>query len=130
MFDKKRRTSSVGRERVELERTMAFVLLGVAVVGSALAIGAIHLPVLALVALTVAAASVFTLVRTGAPWPIPAPSVLCLLLAAYTYLQAVPLPMGLLTWIAPDNADVWIRALKPIAEPAPGSAMGLSARLV
>lgn len=47
------------------------------------------------------------------------PVVVLLALAAYTVLQTVPLPMGLLTKIAPLNADVWARALRPFGEAAP-----------
>jgi tetratricopeptide (TPR) repeat protein len=43
-------------------------------------------------------------------------------LAFYCLLQALPLPMGMLQVVAPDNADVWARALKPFGLDAPAYA--------
>src|SRR4030095_14604935 len=78
MFDRSRRSAPRGRGRGELEGSIAFVLLGSAIVGSALGIGAIHLPVLAVVALTIATASSLTVLRSVGPPSIPPPAVLCL----------------------------------------------------
>jgi hypothetical protein len=35
-------------------------------------------------------------------------------LTAYTALQCVPMPIGLLAAIAPHNAEVWSRVLLPL----------------
>jgi O-antigen ligase/tetratricopeptide (TPR) repeat protein len=45
--------------------------------------------------------------------------VLGLGLVAYTALTLVPLPAGLVASIAPHNADVWARALRPFGESGP-----------
>jgi tetratricopeptide (TPR) repeat protein len=40
-------------------------------------------------------------------------------LSLYTLLQAVPLPAGILDVVAPNNADIWHRALLPMGESGP-----------
>jgi tetratricopeptide (TPR) repeat protein len=45
-----------------------------------------------------------------------------LLLTAFTALQCVPLPASWLAAIAPENADIWARALRPLHEPGPAYA--------
>jgi hypothetical protein len=40
-------------------------------------------------------------------------------LTAYTALQCVPMPIGLLAAIAPHNAEVWSRVLLPLGEAGP-----------
>jgi tetratricopeptide (TPR) repeat protein len=42
-----------------------------------------------------------------------------LALAFFCLVQALPLPLGWLQILAPDNADIWARALKPFGLPAP-----------
>ena len=88
-----------------------------------LAVGTVHVGVL------LAVAPVATLSGVLAVWlrglrlrDLPPPVVVLLLLALYTALQAIPLPMGLLTAIAPNNADVWARSLHPFGEPGPAAA--------
>lgn len=94
-------------------------LLVVAVVGSVLAIGTVHVPVLLAVAsLTLVAATLVLLTGFGAE-RFPTLVVVGMCGAGFTMLQAVPLPAGLLGFVAPPNADVWARALLPLGESAP-----------
>ncbi|MCK6533038.1 MAG: O-antigen ligase family protein [Polyangiaceae bacterium] len=94
-------------------------LLAVATIGSVLAIGAVHLPATVVAGLLATAAATLALRASpkghAALWPAAVP----LLLAAYTTLQAVPIPISVLATIAPSNADVWRRALTPFGESGP-----------
>ncbi len=94
--------------------------LALSVGGSVLAIGAVHAPVLlALSALVLAAAAQGILLRRRAAGAAVWPALIPLLLAGYTVLQAVPMPMAWLERIAPVHADVWARALLPLGEGPP-----------
>src|SRR5580704_245637 len=98
------------------------VLLAITVTGSVLAIGTVHLYVLAAVAALAFAAAAIAFrrcaeTRTGIRVPLPA--LLFGILALYTLLQAVPMPMGWLRALAPANADVWERCLLPFGEAGP-----------
>jgi hypothetical protein len=95
-----------------------FVLLAAAVFGSALGIGAVHVPVLAVVALAVFGACLVLLAKQGGAFP-ALPCLVCLGLGVYTYVQAIPIPLGALSFLAPDNADVWERSLRPLGEAGP-----------
>jgi O-Antigen ligase len=100
-------------------------LLAVAVLVSALGLGALHTSVLAVVAVLAA-------LGTGLVWfdaeplePRPAATVLVIAGAAlvvWTGLQIIPLPHGLLSAIAGENADVWSRSLSPLREAGPSFA--------
>ena len=95
-------------------------LLAVTVVGSLLAIGAVHVPTAIAASLfAVAAAAVSLALPTRARWVVPAPAWVALALGGFTLLQAAPMPMSLLETIAPANADVWANHLRPFGEPAP-----------
>ena len=97
-------------------------LLATAILLGALGLGALHTPVLAVVA-------VLATIATGLLWydaeplePRPAATVLVAVgvwLVAWTALQLVPLPRGLLATIASENADVWSRCLSPLREDGP-----------
>ena len=114
-----RRTSEP--ERYVVERAIQ-ILLAVVVVGTALALGGVH-------QVTIFAAAILTAIATALAagiWPrqkwrdiVRSPIGLGLGLAAFTLLQAVPLPMSLLRRIAPGNADVWNRSLLPFGEAGP-----------
>jgi hypothetical protein len=80
-------------------------LLVAAVVGSVLALGSVHRAALAAVALLAGAA----FFAGSAPRRLPAPSLGLLALAAYSLLQAVPLPFGLVAKLAPKAAEIWLR---------------------
>jgi O-antigen ligase/tetratricopeptide (TPR) repeat protein len=94
---------------------------------SALAAGAVHLPILAgYAALLVLSALVCAIARRDET-PQPGSSVTAIVLiwlglALLCSLQAVPLPLGVLERIAPANADVWSRSLRPFGEAAPAFA--------
>ncbi len=94
-------------------------LLVVVLVGSVLAIGAVHTVVLVPVALLAMAAAILAVPLWLAPKPDrswTAPGLVFLALALWSAMQAVPLPLGLLAKIAPANADVWARSLLPLGE--------------
>ena len=98
------------------------LMLGAVVFGSVLAIGCVHLIPLVVIAVLTFAAGIETLRRTiiwQGHFSIPTPSLLCAALAAYTLLQACPLPMGVLRAVAPSTADVWERCLLPLGHPGP-----------
>jgi hypothetical protein len=113
------------RERGEIrpdDQIVAAALLAGTVVVSVLAIGAVHLPVLLVVAaLAFGAAGVAihrqSLGRDGLIVPLPA--LVCVALSAYTLLQIVPLPIRWLEVVAPTAADIWERALLPFGEQGP-----------
>lgn len=98
-------------------------MLTVVIVGSGLAIGTVHVPVLAVVAALAFASTALVLFRSAearASRVFPLPAVICAVLLAYTLLQAVPLPIGWLRVVAPAAADVWDRSLLPFGEAGPG----------
>lgn len=92
-------------------------LLVLLVAGSVLALGAVHVPVMVAVGAVGCAGMAVVTWRARGAMSLPATVVLAL--AAYTVAQAIPLPTGFLTAIAPMNADVWARALRPFGEAAP-----------
>jgi len=97
-------------------------LLAATILLSALGLGALHTPVLSVVAL-LATTSVALLWYDAEPLePRPAATVLFgvgLFLVLWTALQLVPLPRGFLAAIASENADVWARCLSPLREDGP-----------
>jgi hypothetical protein len=104
------------------------VSLGATVLGSVLAIGAVHVPV----ALGFAAFATFTAVLAlvlEAPdegrSALPGPAWIPLALALYSALQAVPLPLGLLEVLAPANSEVWSRAHTLLGQGPTGASLSL-----
>lgn len=84
------------------------------VVGSVLAIGTIHVPVLLVVAalaLLGATIEVFALRR------VPRPALVLAGLGLVSAIQAVPIPAGLVRRLSPAAADVWQRCLVPFGQP-------------
>jgi tetratricopeptide (TPR) repeat protein len=97
-----------------------FVLV---LVGAALAVGSVHVPVLLVVAALTMLAAVLTLRGQGLPGGRLPPFVaIAALLALYSVLQAIPLPVGLLARLSPVAADIWGRALLPTGARAPAFA--------
>lgn len=94
-------------------------LLGAAVALSFLLVGAVHVPVMLGCATLAIAAGALALWLGSGEVPLPAAALLLLGLAAFTALQATPLPFELLAAVAPHNADVWARARLPLGEAAP-----------
>src|SRR4051812_46027259 len=108
-----------GWSRTEMAMTG---MLAATVVGSVLAIGAVHLPVLlACATVTVIGVTLCcVLADSRDAYAVRSPAAIAaLLLSGYTALQAVPLPIRLLKAIAPRTADLWSRALLPFHEPGP-----------
>lgn len=97
-------------------------MLAAAVFGSAMALGALHTTVLLIVTATLAAATWLAWQGADPIRPRPAATMLfwtCTLLAAWTLLEVVPIPLSWMRLIAPANADVWERALLPLREAGP-----------
>lgn len=96
------------------------VLQSLVVVGAAQMLGAVHVPVLLGVALVgLFACALCYRARLVPAWRVPRPALILGALAAYTVIQAVPLPIGLLSSLASANAEVWQGALSPFREPGP-----------
>lgn len=87
-----------------------------------MAVGSLHTLALAIVA-ALAAVAVGLLWYDGEPLRArPAATTLVALgvvLVGWTALQAVPLPRAVVAALAPENADVWARALSPLREEGP-----------
>ena len=97
-------------------------LLALTIVSSALGLGALHTPVLAVVALlaTTSAALLWYDAEPLAPRPAATALVgVSLLLIAWTALQLVPLPRSVVSAIASENADAWSRCLSALREDGP-----------
>jgi tetratricopeptide (TPR) repeat protein len=97
-------------------------LLALNVLVSAMALGALHTPVLALSATLAALAAGLVWYGAEPLRPRPAATLIVVLgagLILWTALQAVPLPRALVEVIAPTNADVWARSLAPLREDGP-----------
>src|SRR5262245_39487505 len=93
---------------------IAATALGVLLVGSALAVGTVHYQTLLCVAgFAVVSTSIVMLLAPSQVRRLPSPALVLLALAAWSALQAVPIPMSILSRVAPHNADVWARALRP-----------------
>jgi tetratricopeptide (TPR) repeat protein len=98
------------------------LLLALLVMGSVLAIGTVHVIPILVVGGVAAVATAFA-IRL---WPaqrwqeiVRSPIGLGLALAAFTFIQALPLPTFLLRYVAPTNADVWNRSLLAFGEAGP-----------
>jgi tetratricopeptide (TPR) repeat protein len=90
------------------------------IIGSVSALGSIHVPVLLVVAaLSTCSAALAAVRSTVFGRRAPVPLFIILALTTVTLLQAVPLPYGLLEWLAPANAEVWSGALSPVGAPKP-----------
>jgi tetratricopeptide (TPR) repeat protein len=113
--------ASVARTRFGPTRVSKWVL-GLALAGAALAVGAVHTITLCVVTAILLGAAL--LGGAGAE-PARSRSAATLLLITgvgltlYTALQCVPMPLSWLSVVAPHNADVWSRALTPLHEGGP-----------
>lgn len=99
--------------------------LALAIAGSALALGSVHTAVLCLVAVVLVGVLGLQLWGCRPTMVSRAATALVatwLALLAWTFVQQIPVPSGLLAAVAPSNADVWSRALLPLREPGPPSA--------
>ncbi len=90
-------------------------LLGIVVIGSALAIGTVHIPaLLAVSALALLGATLEGFALRRVPWP----ALVLAALGLFSALQAIPLPAAWVNLASPASADVWLRCLAPFGEPA------------
>jgi tetratricopeptide (TPR) repeat protein len=109
---------SVARPGTE---TFFKLALGLTLAFPALALGAVHAPVLA-VSLVLAAGLLAVLAAAGRALPAPRldlPSGLLLVLIGFTGLQLVPLPAGLVELLSPAAHEVRARAFEPLGLGAP-----------
>lgn len=100
-------------------------LLAAAIFVSALGLGSLHTPVLAVVAALATTSTVLLWYDAEPLEPRPAATVLFAVgsfLIVWTAVQIVPLPRGLLATIAGENADIWSRCLSPLREDGPSVA--------
>jgi tetratricopeptide (TPR) repeat protein len=97
-------------------------LLAATIVGSALSLGSLHTEWLAVWTVLAAASAVLAHWK-ATPLVLRPPARLLLVaatgLTAFTALQATPFPISIVRSIAPNNADVWARALSPLHEEGP-----------
>jgi hypothetical protein len=120
---RRRETHREERSYAALAEPVSTFLFVASVIGSVLAIGTVHtLTLLFVAAAAFGAVALVLYSRVTAPVAagqisLSLPLVTFLALAAYSLLQAVPLPIGVLRSIAPANADVWERVLLPFVEP-------------
>ena len=111
----RRRPRPQRRRKVNSWDSICEGLLVTVVVGSALAIGTVHIPVLlAVSALALVGATLEALTLRRLPWPAAVLAALGLFSAA----QAIPLPAAWVSRLSPASADVWLRCLVPFGEPA------------
>lgn len=108
---------------------LPFYTLALALWFSALGAGGIHMPVLVTFAVLVASSGILSRFPGQLRPREPAPGArrpwagslagVALPLALFCLLQALPVPVHWVNTLAPQNADIWARALKPFALPAP-----------
>lgn len=128
----RRRRSRQRRSRVQrtVSATLAWLdihdsrliisLCGLVVMGSLLAVGTVHVTTIALFAPTAVLTGALAGWREGWKLKDLAPGVWILgLLALFTGFQSLPLPASWVLWVAPHNADIWMRALYAFGEPGP-----------
>src|SRR5215472_2881753 len=97
-------------------------LFGVALVGSAMALGGLHTTVLMVATLAFGAAALLVWIDSEPARPRPAATLVfwvALLLTLWTFVQCIPLPASLIAALNPRGADVWARCLTPLREPGP-----------
>src|SRR6187431_2341722 len=90
-------------------------VLVVVVVGSALAIGTVHIPVLLAVSALALIGATFELIALRR---VPRVAVVLAAFGLFSALQAISLPAAWIKRVSPASADVWLRCLVPFGEPA------------
>ncbi len=93
--------------------TIADALLATVVVGSALAIGSVHVAAQLVIA---ALALIGTTLETSALRRLPRPALVLAALALFSAAQAIPLPAAWVVTLSPASADIWLRCLVPFGE--------------
>ena len=112
---RRRRPRPKRRRQADHWAWISEAVLATVVVGSALAIGSVHMPVLLAVSvLALIGGAIDALALRRVPWP----AVLLAALGLFSALQAVPLPAGFVGSVSPASANVWLHCLVPFGEPA------------
>jgi len=110
---RRRRRPQKGRIPVGLG-PVCDILLVVVVVGSALAIGTVHIPALLTIsALALLGASIELRSLRQLPWP----AVVLAALGLFSALQALPLPASWVSAISASTSAVWLRCILPFGDP-------------
>ncbi|MBM4356743.1 MAG: O-antigen ligase family protein [Deltaproteobacteria bacterium] len=114
---------NAGLEDFPLEMVTS-VLCALLVVGSMLAIGAVHPTTLLALAAGATALVFFAFALRGTERRLPVAGPLYVLwgLSLVCLLQLVPLPIAVTRVVSPTAADIWTRALGPFGEPGPSLA--------
>lgn len=103
------------------ERWLAYGLI-LLIPGTALAVGTVHVEVL-LVAAAISIVAGLLALRARTPLRIQSPMRaavwVAIVLIGWTVVQAMPLPLSWVRWIAPANGDVWFHALDALGQPPP-----------
>lgn len=99
-------------------RSRTFLLLSITVILSALAVGTVHVPVLLAVSL-VALIGCIRLLRRDQKAEVAAPALVLFALAAYSLVQAVPMPAAWLRVLSPGAAGIWAHSLSPFGQAGP-----------
>ncbi|MET0792080.1 MAG: O-antigen ligase family protein [Polyangiaceae bacterium] len=99
--------------------TPVIALVALAIIGSMLAVGTVHVAVLLCVAPVAIAAGAWAVGRVGrGVGAIPPPAWIAFALSGYSALQAVPIPASVLRAVSPVAAEIWTRALQPLGAPS------------
>ena len=106
------------------DRLPSRVLLALAILGSAMALGAVDVPVLVPLAALVAGVAVLAVARGGTDRIANRRSKVVTstlpVLFGWTVLQCIPLPIGVVRVLSPTAADVWSRSVEPLHQSVPG----------
>lgn len=108
----------------ELRLDAGFAALVFGTIAMALALGGAR-PVPLLATAPICIFGAVLVLSTSRRSKLPLPSTIAFALAGYTLLQALPLPVGFLSWVSPNAADIWSRALYPLGEPVNTGALSL-----
>lgn len=108
---------------------IALILLALAVAGSALAVGGVHVVTLVCVGLVTAMSAGLALRELRLHQQgLPLGSVLMLALAGYSLLQSVPLPTSAVRLVSPQGYEVWQGTLALLGKPSAWGSVSLDPR--
>jgi len=95
-------------------------VLVVSVVGSALALGAVHPVITVVLCVLLLSGSVYLASSRRARFALPMPALVLAALGVFSFLQSLPVPRALLAALAPANLEVWTGAYQVLHQPVPG----------
>ncbi len=111
---RKRRRRTDPNAKIEATEPICEITLVIVVIGSALAIGTVHVQVL----LGVAALALFGGgIALMAARELPKPALVLVAFAAFSALQAVPLPAWLANLLSPGTAQIWAHSMSTFGQP-------------